>query len=424
MRAANRYWLLGLLLVVYAVVEIQHVYVTPFPTGPDERAHLAYIESIALRGELPAMGESVRTSGERIVTPEAQHPPLYHLLAAPVYRLFIGRGEHAAWVALRLFSALLGLVFVILCWLAARELPAGPLVRYGVPSFVALLPAFNYETSTTNNDALAVALSGLIFLAIIRLLAKPPAAKHFLLLGVALGLAALTRPTTLTWWPAALLALYFVSRRPEWSRPRAARRVALVILPFVVIVGWWWARSVLLYGTPIPRVDFRPAMQFGELPTAQHFIYLGFLAEQAIVNFYLPYFIFRELTPIAPLLWLVSALTAISVAGFVVRRVLRRAPLAPTTREAAWCSLAVFLACLLSITQQAFFVDWTMFLIPGRYLLNALPAAALLFWLGVDGLTDRPAKRWTVPAMAALLLGLNLFALSSISRFYALHPPG
>ena len=125
-----------------------------------------------------------------------------------------------------------------------------------------------------------------------------------------------------------------------------------------------------------------------------------------------------------PLLWLVSALTAISVAGFVVRRVLRRAPLAPTTREAAWCSLAVFLACLLSITQQAFFVDWTMFLIPGRYLLNALPAAALLFWLGVDGLTDRPAKRWTVPAMAALLLGLNLFALSSISRFYALHPPG
>ena len=58
----------------------------PF-AGPDEGAHMAYVAALA-NGHMPQLGSMQQADIETGVTFQAQHPPLFYAVAAPLFRVF------------------------------------------------------------------------------------------------------------------------------------------------------------------------------------------------------------------------------------------------------------------------------------------------------------------------------------------------
>ena len=159
-------YVLASILIVYAALGTLFAVKTPRWQNPDEPAHYNYIAHIAAERRLPVlrMGDYdeeylARLKAEKFppdlsieaVRYESHQPPLYYLLAVPVY--WLGQGEL---LALRLFGVVLGGGVVLLVLLCAREVvPGSPHIALGAAAFAAFLPMHAALMASVNNDALA-----------------------------------------------------------------------------------------------------------------------------------------------------------------------------------------------------------------------------------------------------------------------------
>ena len=100
---------------------------------------------------------------------EFHQPPLYYVLAVPVYRLFGG-----SLLPLRLLSVALGaLLLLVVCWTVRALVPKRPFLALGATAFVAFLPMHLAMTAAVNNDTLAELILATILLLTIRYLKLP-----------------------------------------------------------------------------------------------------------------------------------------------------------------------------------------------------------------------------------------------------------
>ena len=124
-----------LILLLYFVLASLYAIYTPAWQAPDEPAHYNYVRYLAENGRFPVLqqGDYVQTFLDRItaVLPpdmsiagiryESHQPPLYYVLAAPVYLIFSHvQGPWATpapgLLPLRLFSVLQGAGLVLLAY--------------------------------------------------------------------------------------------------------------------------------------------------------------------------------------------------------------------------------------------------------------------------------------------------------------------
>ncbi|RMF28308.1 MAG: hypothetical protein D6759_16100, partial [Chloroflexi bacterium] len=170
--------ILLLILLAYLVIGFLYAAKTPAWQVPDEPAHYNYVRHLAETGRFPVleMGDYdqdylARLTAERFppdlpIEPleyEDHQPPLYYLLAAPLYRLTGGR-----LLPLRLLSLLLGAGLIPLAYAVARTLyPHRPVIALGAAAFVAFLPQHVAMMAGVNNDALAeLLLAAILWLAL------------------------------------------------------------------------------------------------------------------------------------------------------------------------------------------------------------------------------------------------------------------
>jgi hypothetical protein len=121
-----------------------------------------------------------------------------------------------------------------------------------------------FIAGSVNNDNLVVPISSLALLMLLRLLRheeRSPAAQwrstvgRYLLLGFVLGLAALTKASSLS---LALLTALVVTLRALRRRPEGAAAAwnefltggFATLLPLLGVAGWWYLRNLRLYGDP------------------------------------------------------------------------------------------------------------------------------------------------------------------------------
>jgi hypothetical protein len=272
---------LWLLLIVATYVGIASLYAIAVPAwqAPDEPAHYNYIHELATTGRLPLlqMGDydqayldrltSQRFPPELSIAPlryEAHQPPLYYVLAAAVFRLT--RGEL---LPLRLLSVALGAIFVVLVYAIARMVcPQRPLLWPGAAAFVAFLPMHVAMSAAVNNDALAeVVLAAILLLSLYYVRSalgdgSPPRWQLVAALGVALGLALITKVSAYVGIPVALAALWIghtqggpaalglglqrsILGPNRWA---LLRDVALMGGAALLIAVPWYARNATVYG--------------------------------------------------------------------------------------------------------------------------------------------------------------------------------
>ncbi|OQA40264.1 MAG: hypothetical protein BWY52_02912 [Chloroflexi bacterium ADurb.Bin325] len=316
---------LAAILVAYLLLAAAFAVLTPAWQAPDEPAHFNYVRYIAETGNFPVlhMGdyphaylEQIKAAGFPADMPidairyEFHQPPLYYVLAAPVYSLAAGRALIDALTAVRFLSVILGAGIVLLAYaIGRRAFPARPGLALAAAAFVAFLPQHLATVSQAGNDVLAE----LLFAAALYLLvgwvtahpersdhgpgatvrdetesalsggrraaahavegaaifsaepphpsagrseqstlSRPPAqdALSLWLLGVLLGLILITKTTAYIAAPLVGGALLWRWRSSRAAPATIGRDLLAVALPAALIALPWYARNVWAYGWP------------------------------------------------------------------------------------------------------------------------------------------------------------------------------
>ena len=483
--------LLALILLAYAVIATLYAIYTPPWQVPDEPAHYNYVAQIVTDGCCPVIApgdydqavlSQLTGAGfppDADLSPieyEDHQPPLYYLLATPLFALTGGD-----LTALRLFSAALGAGVVLLTYLViARLLPTRPELALASAAFVAFVPQHVAMMAGVNNDSLAELVLGLNMLALVTYLGNPPPQDirdrtrlgkwferppfeggplrragargvgvpnaldsnqsartvlsqaqdarprpdvHPALLGLLAGLAFLTKATITAIAPLLVALAIFLRRRREgrswgWFLRQAAWSGGVAILLGAV----WWVRDVTVYGWPdlfgLATHD-RIATAGGQLRTADLIAEVGpgaYLRQFATTTYHSFWGQFGWMgVPMPPRTYLVIGLFSLwDIVGFcgLLFAFRNRLRLVGAAQDALW-----LLAALIALTVVGFIGYNASFVqFQGRYLFPALPALGLIVALGVLGwsllLSERwPILRWSPLALMGLLALLDLWAL-------------
>lgn len=451
----EKHWL-GLIVVLYLMLGVVYSWVVPLGEAPDEIDHFLYVRYLLENRAFPVMAP-VAADNE---TMEANQPPLFYLLNAAVTAPFPmtasadfplnacftfdphdgGRAHfylhdaaeaqpfaphYLAFRAARLVSVLLGAVTVWLAYRLGRQVAPGD-ERAGLlaAAFLAFNPQFVFITASVNNDVLTAVLGAALVYGSVQAVIKP-AVRQFVVLGVLMGLALLTKFALLAFWPLPFLAAVLVFWRGE-RKTAVWGGLAAAVLP-VLTAGWWYARAARLYGDPLAWDVHLQAKGSEVLRTAP--LTLLDLREFVVIHFQSYWAWFGWLKIQAPG-WVYVALALIVAAGaagviLVVRdwrleagdwrlpnlqSLLSNLPV-PVT--AVLFNFLAVLAIYASLIRYIFTINWSGY--QGRLAFAAAASAAALLALGWRriGRTGRWAWLMALPGMAllALTMGSMLFLI-------------
>jgi hypothetical protein len=208
------------ILALYLLAGVLFATLTPNWQAPDEPAHFNYVHFLSIQSGFPELVSRCYNQAylERLKSQrfppelpldtlcyEFHQPPLYYLLATPVFMVSGG-----SLLALRLFSVILGAGTVSLAYFIAQTIfPHRMAIVYGTMAFVAFVPMHVAVLASVNNDALAeLILAGLLLLLIRRLGVEGRAStRSNITLGVLLGLGLITKTTVYIAVPLVVVTL-------------------------------------------------------------------------------------------------------------------------------------------------------------------------------------------------------------------------
>ncbi len=409
------HWPMALILAAYLLIGLLYAVETPRWQVPDEPAHYNYIRSLVEGPGLPVMefGDYDQQALEfltaerfppgistEILEYEDHQPPLYYLLAAPVYWLTQG-----SLIALRLFSLLLGGIVVAMAFAIGLELfPQHPGLAWLAAGLVAFVPQHTAMMAGVNNDALTEALLALwLWLALRYLRGKMPA----FVLGLGLGALLLTKTTGYGALPLAALAVLLRWRRSGLSWRRAVQHAALIFAPGLLLGSLWWGRNIGVYGWP----DWMGLIQHNLVvvgqPRTEDWLardgFFPFLAGAMRTTFRSFWGQFGWMGVVLDTrLYLAAGLFSVLAswgAAWQLADVLRAGQLEARHRD----GLVLLGASVFITAGMFFFYNLTFVQHQGRYLFPALPAMALAWAVGLRRLMER-----RLAIITALLLTLAL----------------
>ncbi len=266
-------WILAAILAVYTLLAVLFAVYTPPWQAPDEPAHYNYVRYLVDKGKFPVLQMGDYSQGyldwikEAKFAPilsidgiryEFHQPPLYYLLAAPLFAVTGG-----ALLPLRLFSVLLGAGLVVLAYLTGRRVfPAQPVLGLAAAAFVAFLPQHLATVAQVSNDVLGELLVAALLLLLLGRIERDARADagsrgqgvrgkaDYALLGVLCGLVLITKTTAYIAVLLAGIVLPWEWRRERAALARVALELGLVVAPAALISFPWYLRDVLTYGWP------------------------------------------------------------------------------------------------------------------------------------------------------------------------------
>jgi 4-amino-4-deoxy-L-arabinose transferase-like glycosyltransferase len=218
----------------------------------DERQHYDYVQKVAEDHRLPLIDDLVSPEVEAItertwprpavIDPrtlglagrsyEAFQPPLYYLLAAPVFAAVPDHRDKLT--ALRLFDLALVLVAIALLWrIGVRVAPRAPLLPFAAALAVVLWPGVLVRAITASNAPLELALATALLLVLWRLL-EHGVRRRAIAAGALLGACVLTKSTLIYMAPLVLVVLAL-----DWRARRDTLAVVIALaLPLLMLAPW------------------------------------------------------------------------------------------------------------------------------------------------------------------------------------------
>ena len=439
----DRNWIVGITLL-FVILGVLYSSATPIFEASDELWHYPVVKYIADGRGLPVQQPGV----EALWQQEGSQPPAYYALAALVTawidtddlsevrwlnpmanigqplaagnknlvihterEAFPWRGTALAVHLIRLLSVFLCASAVYLTYLLALEVaPRHSDLALTAAALVAFNPMFLFISGSVNNDNLIVPLATLILWLVVRTLRQGWLSNgRAFLLGLLLGLAALTKLSGLALLPLTAAVLVVVAaRRRAWSA--LFRWGALIGVPVLVVAGWWYLRNWQLYGDPTGLNAMLDVAGRRPEPFTFHRLKSEFQGYR--LSYWGVFGGFNVIAP-QPLYWFYDLLVLAGMAGWgawlVRRRGLWRSPAAERLLVlAAW--VLIVLVALIRWTSQTFASQ-------GRLAFPALGAIAVLVAFGLAGWLPRRWERRELAAVSVLL-----FLLAAAIPFAVIRP--
>jgi 4-amino-4-deoxy-L-arabinose transferase-like glycosyltransferase len=399
-------------LIAYAALAFGYATLTPIWQNPDEPAHYNYVAYVAETAGLPELragdwdlallerlknGQLVPGESVSSIRYEAWQPPLFYVLAAPIYRLTPTSDVNAVVLVLRAFNALIGAATLVVAFLVARDVLPWHL-SVAVPLTIAGVPMFTSISTAVSADPLANLLSAVVLLVLMRRvrlgLDSTPGGRWAIGTGVLVGLGLLTKLALAIFVPLVLGVVVARSSRP-------VRQCALVLAAAALVVLPWLVHQVTTYGWSDPLATSRHAAVVLDQPRFPG-LSLDYLGRFLTTSFHSFWAQFGWMGVVAPdrlyLAYGLLVLTAVS--GLVLQRRLFREPAWLLVLATVGAALLAFIGYNLAFEQ-----------FQGRYLFTALVPIALLLVVGWAAWLPRRATAWGVTLVGILLLGLNAYAL-------------
>ena len=185
---------------------------------------------------------------------EAQHPPLYYLLLAPVLRLIERTPLVSQIFVLRLLSYLLALTGIFFALMAIPVPGSSIEPRAAFTGFLlypVMLPMFFPEFARIGNDSLCLLFAGTAAFTLAKVLTQERSLAWPVALGVSLGLGLLSKAffIPITFGVGVFLLLRLLrSRGDEESWLLQLRNGAVSLALAVLIGGGWYLHDYLAYG--------------------------------------------------------------------------------------------------------------------------------------------------------------------------------
>jgi len=427
-------WFLVLIIASYLTLGTLYAVQTPKWQTPDEPAHFNYIQYIAQRSKLPILQpgdyphqylEKIKAAGfppSMSISPiryESHQPPLYYMLEAIVYRLTSGLPFDFQFLALRLFSVLLGALALITAYRLVHDIfPDNAFLALATTAFIAVLPMHLAISAAINNDILAELLLWLILWQSIHTLQEGPGLRQAMVNGILLGLALLTKttiyaPAVITAGTATILSRDSQHKQANIVMSSKVRYLLCTLAMALVIAIPWFTRNALLYGaldifgwhrhSTVVVGQLRSAdllAQIGPTRLAQRFLlttFRSFWAQFGWMGVLVDQRIYLALA-------LLSGMLGVGFLLFLIR--LRQSKVTITAGQKL--ALTLLGINFLIIVLQYLGYNLSFVQHQGRYLFPALPTIALAAGLGLQELLHSHTAR--VLAIALLLGSLLLLA--------------
>ncbi len=449
---------LVVILAVYVLTAALYALRTPLWQNPDEPAHFNYVRHIWEERRLPVlqMGDYPHAYLEDIkarrfppdmsVDPiryEFHQPPLYYLVAAPVYGLagsipltagvqdiLAALGAPTAWVwpltaqvmALRFLSIAFGVGFLAICYRLVRLMfPDDRPLALLATGFAATIPMHVAMTAAVNNDSLANLLLASSVLLMLKAMRADGgrAVRLWTRAGVVMGLAMLTKSSAYVVIPLALVAMALGHGR---DMRLLVMRALAALGPALLLNLPWYVRNAAVYGgLDVLGLAHHNMVVVGQPTTADWVARMGWggLAREFLIttfrSFWAQFGWMGVLVDqrIYQALALVSLLALTGLGLFLLRAAANRGMLSGFQ----WRALGM-LALWLGLTGAAYLWYNAQFVQhQGRYLFPAMPAIALGMALGVQE-TFRPTRARLLALLSVLGIAASLAVILATGRAF------
>ncbi len=420
--------LLSIIVAVYVVIGALYATFTPLWQVPDEPAHYNYVRALAEGRGFPVIepGDYDAAYLEQLkaehfppqlsiapVEYEDHQPPLYYLLAAPVYLLFGG-----AVLPLRLLSVLIGAALLAVVFGAVQALfPRRPDWALMAVAFVAFIPQHVAMSAGVENDGLAELVMGGVLWAL--LLYAGGRWRRPWPVGLLLGMALLTKMTVYAALGVAGVAVLLRRQQERRTWRWAAEQLAWTFLPALLLAAPWFVRNGLTYGwLDLTGSAHHNAVVTGQMRSTDYLALHGWgglldrMVRWTFQSFWGQFGWMGVPLP-ARFYQALALLSALLAAGFLWWLCDRRRPRLTSFQRAG--SL-LFLAAFLLVLLEYLGYNLTFLQHQGRYLFPALVPLGTAVALGVSRWADILPRRTRPWVEGAFFAGLALFDVYCLFR--------
>jgi 4-amino-4-deoxy-L-arabinose transferase-like glycosyltransferase len=420
---------------IYTLIGVLYAALTPTWQVPDEPAHYNYIRAIGDGQGIPVIepGDYDQAYIDRLTTEhfpphlpvdpleyEDHQPPLYYLLATPIYMVFDG-----AVLALRLLSVVFGAGLLVVTFQTVRTVfPDSCELALMAAAFLAFIPQHVAMAAGINNDVLGelVAAGTLLALAAYLKAGGSPGKGRDRPwpIGLLLAVALLTKTTVYFVLGVAVLAVVIRWRQERRTWGWAAIQLVWMLLPALVLSAPWFIRNGLTYGWLDPTGLARHNVVVEGQPRSAEWLaaygWGGLLRRLTRTTFQSFWGQFGWMAVVLPTRFYqaLALLSGILAAGFVWWLLDRRRPSLSTHQRSV---LLLLFASLLFTLLAYLGYNMTFVQHQGRYLFPALIPIGTAAALGLSTLTSRlpqPVRPW---AMAAPFVGLAALDVYCLFKF-------
>ncbi|MCC6704067.1 MAG: glycosyltransferase family 39 protein [Thermomicrobiales bacterium] len=398
-----------------------------FTYQPDEALYERYVNEPIHAVTFPDFVNDIRSqswpSGWQYA---ANHPPLYYVIAAPLYRATDWMSLENQMLVLRLIAIPFGALAVAGTWLMARYLfPASGFLAVTASTIVAFQPQVSYEAAMINNDILVIGLGTLLLALLLRGMRFGFPRRLVVAIGLLFGLMLLSKGSAIVFaLPIALMMIAGIG--PRRIRMWAPKGLAVAGIGFLAAAPWY----LFLYRTygnfsGLDQIADLQMMHTYQQGTDPPDIWNDLIWNErfAVMRWNETWgeFGWRLMPLKSNLLWVIGVPFVVCLIGFLawsVRLMVRRRPAGvrgtianPETWQ-RWAVGGLFLTCLLGYAAVIQF-GMRFQLTQARYFFPMLPAAIVLVMIGLHTLVPRRARSYAQVAVVAGMLALNIYIFAA-----------